>query len=70
MVDNDISKIKIEVLAEMTKSFYVDFMPIVKEVQQDISTLKFAEENKIVINHINENLSKAEAILDSLKKYF
>ncbi len=70
MTDDDIYKAKIEVLAEMTKSFYVDFMPIVKEVQQDISTLKFAEENKIVINHINENLSKAEAILNSLKKYF
>lgn len=70
MTDDDIYKAKIEVLAEMTKSFYVDFMPIVKEVQQDISTLNIAEENKIVINHINENLSKADAILDSLKKYF
>lgn len=67
MVDNDISKIKIAVMAEIAKSFYVDFMPLIKEVQKDVSALKIAKEDKIVINHINENLSRAEDILSSLK---
>lgn len=67
MIDNDISKIKIAVMAEMAKSFYVDFMPLVKEVQKDVSALKVAKEDKIVINRINENLSRAEDILNTLK---
>lgn len=67
MIDNDISKIKIEVMAEMAKSFYVDFMPLIKEVQKGISALKVVKEDKIVINRINENLSRAEDILSTLK---
>lgn len=67
MIDNDISKIKIAVMAEMAKSFYVDFMPLIKEVQKDISALKVTKEDKIVINRINENLSRAEDILSTLK---
>lgn len=67
MIDNDVSKIKIAVMTEMVKSFYVDFMPLVKEVQKDVSALKVAKEDKIVINRINENLSRAEDILNTLK---
>lgn len=67
MIDNDISKIKITIMAEMVKSFYVDFMPLIKELQKDVSALKIAKEDKIVINRINENLSRAEDILNTLK---
>ncbi len=67
MTDKDMSKIKIAVMAEMTEAFYVDFMPFLRDVQKDVSELKLAKENAVVINRINENLSKAVVLLTTLK---
>ena len=39
-MNDDIFKAKLQVLADMQHSFYVDFMPLVQQIKKDIATLK------------------------------
>lgn len=68
MTDNAISKAKLQVLADMPHAFYVDFMPIFQQIQEDIATLEVVEKDFPTITRINENLSKAVNILEFLNK--
>lgn len=68
MTDNAISKAKLQVLADMLHAFYVDFMPIFQQIQEDIATLEVVEKDFPTITRINENLSKAVNILEFLNK--
>ena len=69
MTDSDkILKKKLQVLADMQHAFYVDFMPIFQQIQEDIATLKVVEKDSSAITRINENLSKAVNLLEFLNK--
>ena len=52
----------------MQHSFYVDFMPLVQQIKKDIATLKIDKKDILTVNHINENLSKANSLLEFLNK--
>ena len=69
MTNSDkILKEKLQVLADMQHAFYVDFMPIFQQIQNDISTLEVVEKDSSAIIRINENLSKALNLLEFLNK--
>ena len=65
MVD-DVYKIKVKVMVDMTKSFYTDFMPIISRLKEDVAKLQTNEMDESIISDINENLSRAESILITL----
>lgn len=65
MVD-DVYKIKVKVMVDMTKSFYTDFMPIISRLKEDVAKLQTNEMDESIISDINENLSQAESILITL----
>ena len=65
MVD-DIYKIKVKVMVDMTKSFYTDFMPIIRRLKEDVAKLQTNEMDESIISDINKNLSRAESILITL----
>lgn len=65
---DDVFKAKLQVLADMQHSFYVDFMPLVQQIKKDIATLKIDKKDILTVNHINENLSKANSLLEFLNK--
>ncbi|MBE6462875.1 MAG: hypothetical protein E7005_03855 [Alphaproteobacteria bacterium] len=65
MIDN-VNKIKITAMVDMSKSFYTDFLPIVSQIKDNVSKLNINENNKSIIDDINKNLSKAESILNTL----
>lgn len=67
MADNTVSKAKKESVALMAESFYTDFMPMVQQIKKDVATLNIAESDKNAVNHINEQLTKAESLLIQLK---
>lgn len=72
MADNEISKAKIEATAQMCKSFYVDFMPIMQKIQYNVSTLDIWENKEsrdYVINQINEQIDNAMRLLKQIKKF-
>lgn len=52
----------------MQHSFYVDFMPLIQQIQKDIATLKIDKKDILTVNHIDENLSKANSLLEFLNK--
>lgn len=69
MINSDkIFKEKLQVLADMQHAFYVDFMPIFQQIQEDIATLEVVEKDFPAITRINENLSKAVNLLEFLNK--
>lgn len=69
MTNSDkILKEKLQVLADVQHAFYVDFMPIFQQIQNDISTLEVVEKDFPAIIRINENLSKAVNLLEFLNK--
>lgn len=69
MTNSDkILKEKLQVLAEMQHAFYVDFIPIFQQIQEDIATLEVVEKDFPAITRINETLSKAVNILEFLNK--
>lgn len=68
MTDNAISKAKLQVLADMLHAFYVDFMPIFQQIQEDIATLEVVEKDFPTITSINGNFSKAVNLLEFLNK--
>ena len=65
MIDN-VNKIKITAMVDMSKSFYTDFLPIISQIKDNVSKLTINENNKNIIDDINKNLSKAESILNTL----
>lgn len=65
MIDN-VNKIKITAMVDMSKSFYTDFLPIISQIKDNVSKLNINENNKSIIDDINKNLSKAESILNTL----
>ena len=65
MIDN-VNKIKIAAMVDMSKSFYTDFLPIISQIKDNVSKLTINENNKNIIDDINKNLSKAESILNTL----
>ena len=69
MTNSDkILKEKLQVLADMQHAFYVDFMPIFQQIQNDISTLEVVEKDFLAIIRINGNFSKAVNLLEFLNK--
>lgn len=67
-MNDDIFKAKLQVLADMQHSFYVDFMPLIQQIKKDIAALKIDKKDIFTVNHINENLSKANSLLEFLNK--
>lgn len=65
MIDN-VNKIKITAMVDMSKSFYTDFLPIISQIKDNVSKLNINENNKNIVDDINKNLSKAESILNTL----
>lgn len=65
MIDN-VNKIKITAMVDMSKSFYTDFLPIINQIKDNVSKLNVNENNKNIVDDINKNLSKAESILNTL----
>lgn len=65
MIDN-VNKIKITAMVDMSKSFYTDFLPIISQIKDNVSKLNINENNKSIIDDINKNLSKAKSILNTL----
>lgn len=67
-MNDDIFKAKAQAMADIQHAFYVDFMPIFQQIQEDIATLKIEEKDVSTINGINNNISKAISILEFLNK--
>ena len=68
---DEIFKAKLEATAQMCKSFYVDFMPIMQKIQYNVSILdvwKDKESRDYVINQINEQVDNAMSLLKQIKK--
>ncbi len=63
---DEIYKVKREVMAEMAKGFYHDYMPIIQQVKSDVSALHTDKQDKETLDRINEQLSKAESLLQQL----
>lgn len=57
MSNKEISRAKIETTAAMCRSFYVDFMPMIKKMKHDI-------------DGINYQLADAEKLLEQMKQFF
>lgn len=63
---DEVYKAKMDAMASLAKGFYHDFMPVVRQIKDDVSVLNISEEDNVIINHINEQLQKAESLLRQL----
>lgn len=63
---DEVYKAKMDAMALLAKGFYHDFMPVVRQIKDDVSVLNVSEEDNVIINHINEQLQKAESLLRQL----
>ena len=68
MIDDAISKAKIETAAMMCKSFYTDFMPMIQQIKSNVESLKITEQNTDALNNICEQIEIAESLLKQLAK--
>ena len=62
-------KIAIESSTSMANAFYIDFKPLIEQIQKNISMLTINENDKATIKHINDDLSKAANILEGIKHF-
>ena len=69
MANKAISKAKIEAIATMCKSFYTDFMPMIKKIKYDFSRLTIQKSDKNMVVQINWQIDQALSLLQQIKKF-
>ena len=72
MVEDAISKAKLEGWNKASQSFYTDFMPMIQAIQYNISILNFFDDEgsqKHLIGEINKQTNRALMLLKQIKRF-
>ena len=63
---DEMCKAKKEAMTTLVRGFYHDFMPMVRQIKDDVSALHIGEQDKEALDRINEQLRQAESLLRQL----